>query len=955
MKVVFNPDIQANLSVDENENVRTINHSREYWKSSKQNPLDVVIDYLQNVAEILKISKQALRNVRENVSYDEPLEQDVQYRLSEQKKFFDSTTVGFSQTFHNLPVWKGGITVTLKDNPYRVINTVNTSQKDFDAKLPPSDAIKRHKQLFHVISDKGRRNKRKRSSGKEKSKASIFIRDLINKKNLSKANEKIRDNSRPIRGRFFVYKYNQDDRLPKLEKEYSPERVNKDNERGFESTPILPLYPVGDKIKHGHYYVVDEITFSFTTVEYGAINWIALVELETRSVLYLRPLAAYVNGLVFKHNPISVSGNPIHAPNQSNEILNPFRSSEVLQNINPSAMGTQSLQGSRVTITDIEAPSISPPTNPTAVDFNYNTRTNDFAAVSAYYHTERFISLVESLGFPISSYFDETSFPIEVDHRGLGSAINAHCVGNGTGGIDHCCYGLGDITDTTNPVGRACDPYVHYHELGGHGILYEHVDSANFGFSHSAGDSIAAIVNDPDSIAPDRFLYTPWRPIRRFDRDVSAGWAWGGGANDDGGYGSEQILATCHFRIYRSIGGDSNDINRKRFASRLVTYLILRTVSNLTPMTNPSNWDPVAMVNVPGRGAQLWCEAMQAADLLNWTTEGVFGGAYNKVIRWSFERQGSYQPLGAPTPVTTAGAPPLVDVYIDDDRHGEYQYQPVHWDSTSIWNRRLADGLRGHQDPLLGSANYIYVTIKNRGTQTANNVKVRGYHSIAGAGLSLPTDIQSLTTSELPVGTVAGNNTEEKTVGPFEWIPEVNAYGYDSIFMIVSADNDASNLDNFTIGETIPDWRLVPNDNNIGQKNMYPFPGISQLRLTVRTGEKDIDDDDKVFLGFGGREFRCRLNNDSHANPFHIKNNTVTLVFGLGSNVEDSTINDPRNPLMDISDANEFPVYIRVQQKSKDWNIEYAAVETTPQTSIFSIKHAGITVGDDSGESVDLV
>ena len=54
----------------------------------------------------------------------------------------------------------------------------------------------------------------------------------------------------------------------------------------------------------------------------------------------------------------------------------------------------------------------------------------------------------------------------------------------------------------------------------------------------------------------------------------------------------------------------------------------------------------------------------------------------------------------------------------------------------------------------------------------------------------------------------AANNTEEKIIGPFEWIPEINAYGYDSIIMVVSADNDASNIDNFTTGETIPDWRL---------------------------------------------------------------------------------------------------------------------------------------------------
>ena len=33
------------------------------------------------------------------------------------------------------------------------------------------------------------------------------------------------------------------------------------------------------------------------------------MELETKSVLYLRALAASVNGQVFKHDPITISGN----------------------------------------------------------------------------------------------------------------------------------------------------------------------------------------------------------------------------------------------------------------------------------------------------------------------------------------------------------------------------------------------------------------------------------------------------------------------------------------------------------------------------------------------------------------------------------------------------------------------------------------------------------------------
>ena len=40
------------------------------------------------------------------------------------------------------------------------------------------------------------------------------------------------------------------------------------------------------------------------------------------------------------------------------------------------------------------------------------------------------------------------------------------------------------------------------------------------------------------------------------------------------------------------------------------------------------------------------------------------------------------------------------------------------------------------------------------------------------------------------------------------------------MMMIVSATGDPSNVDNFTAGESIPDWRLVPNDNNIAQRNV---------------------------------------------------------------------------------------------------------------------------------------
>jgi zinc metalloprotease ZmpB len=452
--------------------------------------------------------------------------------------------------------------------------------------------------------------------------------------------------------------------------------------------------------------------------------------------------------------------------------------------------------------------------------------------VSAYYHLTELFKTIESLGFPITSYFNGTTFPIPVDHRALLNDINAHWSPNGRGGTEHLCYGLCDTTNTANPLLRAVDPWVHWHEMGGHGTLGDHVGGGTFGFCHSAGDGLAAIQMDPESQLrtlgmPERFRYAPFRPFtteRRFDRPVAT-WAWGG-PNDDQGYGSEQILATCHFRIYRSIGGDHSNLGRRQFASRAATYLILRATGALTPSTNPSNRDPVTGVDVPGRGAQLWCEVLQVADLKDWISEGLAGGAYNKVIRWAFEKQGSYQPAGAPANVTTEGAPPAVDVYIEDGRHGEYPFQAIHWQNMSIWNRNSPDTLPTHQNAIAATTNFMYGKVKNRGTTTATNVTVRCFHCLAGAGLTWPTDF----TEMAPVGgitipSIGANNSQEVMVGPFEWTPNVNALGHDCVLMIASAAGDPSNIDNFTGTESIAEWRLVPNDNNIGQRNVVIVPG----------------------------------------------------------------------------------------------------------------------------------
>src|SRR5262249_14714859 len=292
-------------------------------------------------------------------------------------------------------------------------------------------------------------------------------------------------------------------------------------------------------------------------------------------------------------------------------------------------------------------------------------------------------------------------------------------------GIDRTTFALADTNDLTHPLGIACDYRVALHELGGHGVLYNHVSSANLGFSHSAGDGIPAILNDPDTHATDRFQTFPWMysiVSPRHDRTPAGGWGYAGniGLNpfnstyDYAGYSNEQILSSAHFRIYRSISGDSTDLAARQFAARMTVYLILRAIANLTPATNPTN-------------ASGFVTALLAADLGDWVSENITGGAYGKVIRWAFEKQGLYQPSGASTPNNNEGAPPAVDVYIDDGRAGEYPYQPVFWSNQSIWNRLNPDGGTGYEEPVTNQTNYAYVKLKNRGTQAATNVVVKAY------------------------------------------------------------------------------------------------------------------------------------------------------------------------------------------------------------------------------------
>lgn len=272
------------------------------------------------------------------------------------------------------------------------------------------------------------------------------------------------------------------------------------------------------------------------------MNWHALIEPDTNTVLYLRPLVSQVSGWVYERDPLTTTGNASVVPSSTTDVLNGPRTPKSL----PGVTALPDLKGEYVEITERLPPLVAPPTS-VAGKFDYDADTDDFTAVNAYFHCDGAFRMVEEMGFDMSTYFDGTSFPVPVDHRGCFGCVNAAAWSNGVG-LSAFTYGL---VEFGQPVGIATSVRVVLHEFG-HAILMDNAHSGTFGFAHSAGDSLAAILCDPRSKAPDRFESFPWLNLvsgfdRRHDRDIVAGWAWGG-ANDDGSYGSEQILSTSHFR-----------------------------------------------------------------------------------------------------------------------------------------------------------------------------------------------------------------------------------------------------------------------------------------------------------------------------------------------------------------------------------------------------------------------
>ncbi len=692
------------------------------------------------------------------------------------------TTVLFQLFYNETPIWNHGVNITYETSSYGILSS---SRSDFKEAVIAKTEIKNTKANYDI-------------DASFISKTLDIDRNILRLKALKIDLEQFKYEITINSEKQIVYQFKAEERQHSHGHNHEHESKGEDDETIenvgiFRDLPHLRIPDVPQDIKENNYYAATEILFSIT-MPWGILHWRLITENASGTVLHVGVLSDNLGGYIYDDAPSAMTGDISILPTSPLTTLNDIRNPRAIANLN-SAIPPYVLSGEYVELAELTPPINTPPS--TATNFDYDVPTEDFAAVNAYVHNDYLFRLVSDMGFDMAVYFDGTTFPVPVDHNGFFGCVNACAPGNATGdGSGGFHYGL---IQSGTTVGIALSRRIALHEFG-HAILWDNVHSPNLGFCHSVGDSLAAILMDPRSINPDRFVTFPWLTIanpgidRRHDRSVASGWDWYG-VNDDGGYGSEQILSSTHFRLYQSLGGDSKDLCTREWAARYTAYLIFFSVGSLTPMTNSNS-------------PEHWANVMIQSDFATVDFECHIGRVVHKVIRWAFEKQNAFN-----------GLPPVYDVYIDDGRKGEYEYSEDICDTLDIWNRQQPDNGNDNQMPIVGEINYAYVIVRNRGQENTGSIEVKGFKntpqccSKAKADLCWPLDFIELQKPVLHHQDIQAGDYE--IIGPFEWVP---CSKNDSLLFSVSSKGDVSNIEIIRSGYSVEVMKLAAWDNNIAFK-----------------------------------------------------------------------------------------------------------------------------------------
>src|ERR1035437_4699056 len=124
---------------DDKNVVRELLHQDENVVSEANTPQLAAADYLGKFGNLLGLGGGETDNLALTHGTDLS-DAGGELRFQREKQQFDTTTVMYQQTHFGLPVWHGGVSIHMKNGPYRIISSQPTRHADLDDLKRPSKA-----------------------------------------------------------------------------------------------------------------------------------------------------------------------------------------------------------------------------------------------------------------------------------------------------------------------------------------------------------------------------------------------------------------------------------------------------------------------------------------------------------------------------------------------------------------------------------------------------------------------------------------------------------------------------------------------------------------------------------------------------------------------------------------------------------------------------------------------
>jgi hypothetical protein len=529
-------------------------------------------------------------------------------------------------------------------------------------------------------------------------------------------------------------------------------------------------------------------------------SWRFLVDAMSGALLEARDLAAYARprGKVFDPNPIVTSGDMTLSSRTATAKLNAQQATVDLERLDPPpADGRLRLDGAWVHIVNMGDPDPKEPSS-AGGSFSFSSASPSFLDVMVYFHIDRFQQYIQTdLALP-----EMGNTSVAVDPQ-LSTTDGSNTTGAG--------IGLGE-----DAVPDASDAMIILHEYG-HFLQNSVLDDSsegNFpsGVSEGFADFLAAVYYDDKHARPEktRGIMFSWNANagdkgggRRYDMKVPDEPAWDLG----GGYDKGALWCATTFELYRKLGGDSTDADRRTAARDLAIRLHLLGYAHV----------PIQNATIPQMA-----QAIEAAD---WNLGGwrYPDGLHRKVIQEVFAGRsvGGY-------------APPAVDVYVDDGRAGRYgtadgtdDFEKVLWkedhrDAPDVWVRTVATpgtpADHAGQVPAEAPA-FVFARVKNRGAAASGPITARAFSSGPGSARRWPADWTELPAPPGPMpATVAAAGGAGVIVGPFPWTPA--RPGKHALLVVIESGDDRAVTQDLPAGAQVGWMDLVPFDNNLAVREV---------------------------------------------------------------------------------------------------------------------------------------